>query len=283
MGNRRPVWELERFSTIKNKMVSIGRLMWKGNPEEAKKPVPHWFHFPLQMVAIGCLVYWHWKLPLPNKAVLALAAIAALMVLAEMRPLHKAIYFFVIIALVATENRAINDDRAKFEKDQASQRAKETAQFQGIAGDLKQAITDNKTHFDKVEQLQGLQIQEMNASIKWLQETRNLEKTSAERQLKIRMLDLARTIFDLSVRAGTQTAYTPNPNTELIFHNAIAEFNTQISPSVRDVAELLKKRKWTSQECDRALVRAYTIRPEMQFMYIIGCGQDLEREANKMP
>src|SRR5215471_8918712 len=96
------------WNWLEEKTTSFGRLMWRGNPEEEKKPVPLWFHFPIQAVVVGVWAYWQWwKLPLPNKAVLWLAATAAIMVLAEMRPIHKALYFFLIIALVATENRAI--------------------------------------------------------------------------------------------------------------------------------------------------------------------------------
>jgi hypothetical protein len=127
-------------AAIKDKSVSSWHLVWRGNPEEAKKPVPHWFHFPLQIIVVGFVLYWHWKLPLPNKAVLALAAVAALMVLAEMRPIHKAIYVVLIVALVYTENRAINEDRSAFEKDQREQRRTENEKFQGIADKLSAEI-----------------------------------------------------------------------------------------------------------------------------------------------
>jgi hypothetical protein len=141
------------FSECKGRLVSFGRLVWKGSPEEAAKPVPHWFHFPLQIVVAGFIAYWHWwALPVPNKAVLCLAAVAALMVLAEMRPIHKAIYVLLVLALVITENRAINDDRAKFDRDEAARRKEENAKFGGIATDLKSAIELNQDQFAKTMQ-----------------------------------------------------------------------------------------------------------------------------------
>jgi hypothetical protein len=136
------------LSACKSRLVSFGHLVWKGSPEEAAKPVPHWFHFPVQIVAAGVIAYWHWwMLPLPNKAVLCLAAVAALMVLAEMRPIHKAIYVVLIIALVATENRAINDDRAKFENDERCRRREENERFNAIASGLKDSIKISQDQF----------------------------------------------------------------------------------------------------------------------------------------
>jgi hypothetical protein len=127
------------LAPFKTRLVSLGHLMWRGDPEEAKKPVPHWFHFPLQAIAAGFAAYWYWNLPLPNKAVLFLAAIAALMVLAEMRPIHKAFYVVLIIALVFIENRAINKDRADFARDEACRRKEENQKF----SDIGTAITTN--------------------------------------------------------------------------------------------------------------------------------------------
>jgi len=120
-------------------MFRFGHFMWKGDPSEEKKPIPHWFHFGLQVIVGGYALYWHWKLPPPNKAVLALAACAALMVLAEMRPIHKAVYFVLIVALVFTESRAIDKDRADFASDEFCRRQEENQQFSNI-GD---AITTN--------------------------------------------------------------------------------------------------------------------------------------------
>jgi hypothetical protein len=132
-----------------HKLGSFGRLMWRGNPEEARKPVPHWFHFPMQIIIAGFILYWHWNLPLPNKAVLGLAALAALMVLAEMRPIHKFIYVLLVLALVTTENRAIKDDRAKFEHEEAGRRQEQNSQFSEIVNDLKSSINLSQEQFSE--------------------------------------------------------------------------------------------------------------------------------------
>jgi hypothetical protein len=132
---------------VREKTVSFGRFLWKGDPEEAKKPVPHWFHFGLQICVGVFALYWHWNLPAPNKAVLALASIAALMVLAEMRPIHKTIYFFLIVALVFTENRAIDKDRREFAENEALRRGQENAQFQKIADGLASSIQLSQQQF----------------------------------------------------------------------------------------------------------------------------------------
>jgi hypothetical protein len=99
----------------------------------------NWFHFPIQIATSVWLIYWYSHPPAPNKAVLALAAVAALMVLADMRPLHKAIYLVIIIALVFTENRSINKDRADFARDEAGRRQEENQKF----FDIGTAITNN--------------------------------------------------------------------------------------------------------------------------------------------
>ncbi len=131
----------------KTRMFSFVRFMWKGDSGEEKKPVSHWFHFGLQAVVGACLLYWHWNPPPPNKAVLALAACAALMVFAAMRPIHKAIYFVLIVMLVLTESHAIDKDRRDFALDEASRREQENTKFQAIANGIQGAITDSDTNF----------------------------------------------------------------------------------------------------------------------------------------
>ena len=107
--------------------------------QERIKAIPNWFHFLIQIGAAVWLIYWHWHPPAPNKAVLALAAVAALMVLADMLPIHKAIYLVIIIALVFTENRAIDKDRADFARDEAGRRQEENQKF----SDIGTAVTNN--------------------------------------------------------------------------------------------------------------------------------------------
>jgi len=134
---------------IKEKTVSFGHFMWKGDSEETKKPVPHWFHFGLQICVGAFALYWHWHLPAPNKAVLALASVAALMVLAEMRPIHKVVYFFLILALVFTENRAIDKDRNDFAQAEDHRRKDENKQFQRIADTLSDSLRQSQDQFSE--------------------------------------------------------------------------------------------------------------------------------------
>jgi hypothetical protein len=106
---------------------------------ETKQPVSHLFHIPIQItVAVFC-AYWYWHVPAPNKAVLWLGGVAALMALVEMRPLHKAIYFLLVVTLIFTENRAIDKDRRDFAADESARRAIENTQFSNIGT----AITNN--------------------------------------------------------------------------------------------------------------------------------------------
>jgi hypothetical protein len=122
--------------------------MWERTPFESQKLVPDWFHFPLQAVTAAFVLYWHWHLPAPNKAVLALAAVAALMVLGEMRPVHKAIYFVLIISLVFTENHAINKDRSDFAQAEACRRKEENDQFSRIGGSITTNVQKLLDHND---------------------------------------------------------------------------------------------------------------------------------------
>jgi hypothetical protein len=133
---------------FKSRSVSFGRSMWKGGPGESQKPVPDWFHFPMQIVVGAYAVYWwHWHSPAPNIAVLALASVAALMVLADMRPIHKVLYVVIIVSLVLIESRAIKTDRANFARDEACRRNEENRKIQNIANELKTSIEQNQRQF----------------------------------------------------------------------------------------------------------------------------------------
>jgi hypothetical protein len=56
---------------------------------DGAQPRRHLFHIPLQVTVAALCVYWYWHTPAPNKAVLWLGGVAALMTLVGMRPLHK--------------------------------------------------------------------------------------------------------------------------------------------------------------------------------------------------
>lgn len=125
------------FEEFKDRLVSFASHVWGGEPIETKKK-PIWFHFSVQAIAVGFILYWHWNPPLPNKAVLGLATVAALMVLSDMRPVHKAIYILVLIAFVTAENKAIDHEHEETSK-----------VFGGIAESIKSASTDNQNEFGK--------------------------------------------------------------------------------------------------------------------------------------
>jgi len=122
---------------------------------EMEPPVPghHWFHIPLQLTVAAFWFYWYWHTPAPNKAVLWLGGVAALMLLVEMRPIHKAIYFILVIGLMFMENRAIDNDRANFARDEAYRRAQENKQFSeigtSISVNVQKLLDQSDTHFLK--------------------------------------------------------------------------------------------------------------------------------------
>jgi hypothetical protein len=96
----------------------------------------HLFHIPLQLAVGAVCAYWYWHVPAPSKAVLWLGGVAALMTLIEMRPLHKAIYFAMIIALIFTETRAINTDRATFSRNRPTCDRKKLKHFRQLQPEL---------------------------------------------------------------------------------------------------------------------------------------------------
>ena len=113
-----------------------------------EKTARGWLHFAVQTVVGFLCVYWYWHVPAPNKAALCLAGVAAIMALAEMRPLAKAFYFFLIVALLFVENRAIDKDRRDFAEAEACRRAEENAEFSGIGNTITQNVQKLLDHSD---------------------------------------------------------------------------------------------------------------------------------------
>lgn len=281
---------------IKDGLSSAWRYLWNGAREDGEKRAPHWYHFPILAITAALLTYWLRRPPVPNRAVLALAAVAALMVLADMRPIHKALYFVLVLGLVIVENNAITKEHDDFEKD----RLAANCQFNQIASDLKLSMQENRDKFKLLQDAEGAQILLIDSEISLLQESERLTKTSAEQQLKISILDVARNIFELNMQNFRTIASLPTPAThgtaamndpawklwevqvEMVYHNSVADFNVRLAPSVQDVMQGLHQRGWTSSECDRALVRSYEGPASSQFLYVGGCGGDLQRAANDM-
>src|ERR1700693_4859718 len=110
MQSRIPIWRQGRLPMS---------LYWRNMRDHLHS---HWFHIPCQaIVAIFC-VYWYWRIPAPNKAVLILIGVTVVMALLEMRTSHKAVYLLLVICLMFVENRAINKDRADLLREEASRR-----------------------------------------------------------------------------------------------------------------------------------------------------------------
>ena len=76
------------------------------------KPANRWFHIPIQSVGVFFCVYFYFHVPKSGKALLLLGGIAAVMMLMDMRPLHKGIYISIILGLVLIENHALDKERA---------------------------------------------------------------------------------------------------------------------------------------------------------------------------
>jgi hypothetical protein len=120
---------------------------------EISRPSRHWFHIPVQITVAAFCIYWLRYVPAPNKAVLLLGGVAAIMALVEMWPMHKAVYILLIIGLMFIENRALNKDRADFAQAEASRRKEENQQFSNIGSTITnnvQKLFDNSaTQFAK--------------------------------------------------------------------------------------------------------------------------------------
>lgn len=100
----------------------------------------------MQLTVIVFCIYWQWHVPMPNKAVLLLGGVAAIMALVKMLPIHKALYIILIIWLMFTENRALNHDRTEFARDEAARRKEENKNFSNIGDSISrnvQALLDH--------------------------------------------------------------------------------------------------------------------------------------------
>ena len=97
-----------------------------------KMSTNHWLHIPAQVIVAGFCFYWYLHSPAPNKAVLILTGVTIVMALLGMHPGHKVVYLLLVICLMSIENRAINQDRAKFETAQTEARKEEKRSFEGL-------------------------------------------------------------------------------------------------------------------------------------------------------
>lgn len=128
MRNRPPVWKPRgSFTRLRH-----------GSSRILNKDL---FHSATLIVAGAFCVYWYVRVPEAGKALLVLGAVAAIMMLVEMRPLHKALYIALILALVAAENRALNKERMDTASQSAAQLRHENERFDAV-------LKENQRHFD---------------------------------------------------------------------------------------------------------------------------------------
>jgi hypothetical protein len=126
---------------------------------------------------------------------------------------------------------------------------------------------------------------------------------TADRQLKVRLLDLARNVGEFTTGVRMSEIVLPTPMThgsarmtdpawkqweeqlENIEHNAIAQYHFRFGASVKDIVEQAKKRGvWVSpSDCEISLTGDYKVPATSQFLYVIGCAQDLQRAADNLP
>jgi hypothetical protein len=100
------------------------------------KPANHWYHISLAVIFAGLWAYWRlYRFPPPNKAVLAMAAMVALMMLVDMKRVHKGIYFLLVIGFFFLENHAIDKERT----DSKKETEKVAKNFEAIADKLKES------------------------------------------------------------------------------------------------------------------------------------------------
>jgi hypothetical protein len=112
------------------------------------KPANNWFHFPLEAVGILFCVYFYFHLPGSGKALLVLGAMAAIMMLMDMRLIHKGMYVLIILSLVLIENRALDKERADSAIEQSRTRKEENEKFQSIADGIQTAISNSDQEFE---------------------------------------------------------------------------------------------------------------------------------------
>ena len=126
---------------------------WRNWYRRTDKPVERAFkdwrvHGFCQFVAIAYCFRWWWHTPTPGKAVTALA-IAAIGASIEGLGLQRVAWLVILILFARIEFHAIDKDRRDFANQEASRRADENRQFDGIANRLKDSIKQNEDQFQK--------------------------------------------------------------------------------------------------------------------------------------
>jgi len=168
-----------------------------------------------------------------------------------------------------------------------------------------------RQRFDKVlSSLQGtqggltVQINAANALNRLAAKNLQAQEKSEERQVKIRALELSQNIGQFVTQAEMQISSLPTPprgldeandprwkdwysRLENIEHNAVAEFHMRFGASVKDAVTQLRARGVMDYtDCDGRKDRpgeSQLAATSFRFIYVLGCAQDLERAASKLP
>jgi hypothetical protein len=168
---------------------------------------------------------------------------------------------FIFCSIAALEIAAISHDR----KEQDAKTEKSLSLLKSIV------------------ESQGVQ---MKAETALLGETQNVQKT----ELKVRTLDVARDVAGFVTQEFmSMSQATSDVQRESIVHNALAQYHMDFEPRVNDVITRLKQRHVLDSptDCDgqpHPTTSDGTAKPQVfKLTYILGCTQDLERAANKLP
>src|ERR1700733_4519024 len=101
-----------------------------------------WFGVPLWSAAAFLTSWWLFHLPSPGKAIGALAVVAGIMSVRNMKVLGKISWVILLICMLITEFRAIDKDRSDNDEKQKTFFDAQKLGFQGIADQAKANFSD---------------------------------------------------------------------------------------------------------------------------------------------
>jgi hypothetical protein len=108
-----------------------------------------WFGAPLWSIAALLTFWWLIHLPSPGKAIGALAVVAGIMSVRDMKVLGKLLWVVLLVLMLITEFRAINKDRSENDEKQRAFFDAQQSGFQHVVDQAKvnfdQTATDLKT------------------------------------------------------------------------------------------------------------------------------------------
>lgn len=124
---------------------------------------------PLWLIAFGVTIYWLLEIPPPGFAIGALATVAGIMSIRDIKTLGKIVWGALLICLLVTEFRAIDKDRAANER---AQRTFFSEQENGFESIQHQAKTDFDTTIKGLQSTIGGLNTNIEIATKTFQQTR---------------------------------------------------------------------------------------------------------------